>query len=233
MADGGIGGNSRKAIRSAAFQPNAKLRQWRGPALGLVGFHQAEERFANGLRNHGPFRGALLLLEDKEWLRKARVAALDLFLQDGHLRVLASEAQDRCTRNIGMMNVTGEQSAEICSVLARTAATTFVHQEFYAVDIAENSRSRHWRFTFGERNRPQVVALALSIQAHHFCDLAAIDLRCGKTQFFFKSLLQNGEVAVFAEDPRKHDPIGPRARQAVRSLVSEKCFLPPARNSRC
>jgi len=99
-------------------------------------------------------------------------------------------------------NVTGEQSAEICSVLSRTAATTFVHQEFYAVDIAENSRSRHWRFIFGDRDRAQLVALALSIQAHHFCDLAAIDLRCGKTQFFFKGLLQNGEVAVFAEDQR-------------------------------
>src|SRR5260370_1376684 len=99
-----------------------------------------------------------------------------------------------------MMNVTCEQSAETCSVLSPTAATTIVHQEFYAVDITENSRSRRRRFTFGERNRAQVVALALSIQAYHFCDLAAIDLRCGKTQFFFKCLLQNGEVAVFAED---------------------------------
>ena len=58
----------------------------------------------------------------------------------------------------------------------RAAAAAFVRQEFYAVDVAKYSSGNLWGFVFGERNAAKVVAPALSIQAHHFRNLAAIDL---------------------------------------------------------
>ena len=125
--------------------------------------------------------------------------------------MLASKAQNRRAGNVGMMNVTGEQSAEICSILARTSTTTFVHQKFYPIDITQNSGGRSWRIIFDERNQAQILALALSVEAHHFGNLAAIDLGSGKTQLFFKGLFQNGEIAVFTEDQWEYHPIISRA----------------------
>src|ERR1700682_5777666 len=200
------------------------------PALGFVDFDQAKKRLANRLRDHGRFGGALLLLENKKRLAEVCVAALDCFLQDGHLRMLASEAQNRSAGNVGMMNVAGQQPAQICRVLMRAAAAAFVHEKFYAVDVAKYSRGSRWGFVFGERNAAKVLALALSIQAHHFRHLAAIDLRSGKAQLFLKSLLQDGPVAGFAEHKGKRDTIVPRATLPTRSFVPKKCFFPPARD---
>src|ERR1700730_10660531 len=106
------------------------MRQGRGPAPGVVSVHQSEERLADRLRDHGRFGGALLLLENEQRLAEVCVAALYFFLQDGHLGVLASEAQNRGAGNVRVMNVTGQQRAQIGGVLARAAAAPFMYEEF-------------------------------------------------------------------------------------------------------
>jgi hypothetical protein len=46
----------------------------------------------------------------------------------------------------------------------------------------------------------QLGGFAFAIEANQVGDLAAINLRESEAEFFLEGLLQDGEVAVFAED---------------------------------
>src|SRR5215467_4622056 len=138
MTDGGIGGKAGKTVRAAALQSESKVREGSGLALGVVGFDETEKSLADGLGNHRGFGSALLLLEDEQRLAEMGVAALDMLEEDRDLRMLAAEAENGSTSDVRMVNITGKQAAEITGILARAAATAFMHQKLYSVHIAKD-----------------------------------------------------------------------------------------------
>ena len=62
-------------------------------------------------------------------------ALANLFAKNLDLRVLAAQAQHGRSRHIGMMNIAGDQSAEIVGIFPRSAATAFVQQKANAVHV--------------------------------------------------------------------------------------------------
>ena len=72
-------------------------------------------------------------------LSNLRIALANLFAKNRDLRVLAAQAQHRRSRHVGMMNVAGDQSAEIVGILPRSAAPAFVQQKADAVDVFEQA----------------------------------------------------------------------------------------------
>jgi hypothetical protein len=94
---------------------------------------------ADGLRHHRRFRAAALLLENVEWLIKLWIPLANLFAKDANLCVLAAQAEDRGSGDVGMVNVAGDQSAEIVGIFPRAAAAAFVQQEANAVNVREKA----------------------------------------------------------------------------------------------
>ncbi len=230
MADGGIGGNAGEAVGAAALEAEAQLRERRGRARGLVGFHETEEGVANGFREHVEFRAHLLLLEDEQRLGKIRIAALELFDQHGHLRVLAAETQDRGAGDVGMMNVAGEEAAEISGVFAGASAAALVHQELDAVEVTKNFGSGGKALAFGKLEILELVGFAVAIETDKFGHVAAINLRKRESEFFLEGLLEDREITVLAEDERDDEPVVAGANLSIRAVVAKKGALTPRRN---
>ncbi len=113
VADRGVGGEAGETVGTAAFEAEGELRQGRGLTDGFVCFDEPQKGFPDGFRKHGRFGSAFLLLEDEKRLAEMRIATLYLFEQIGDLRMLTAQAENGCAGYVGMMNVTGEQAAEI------------------------------------------------------------------------------------------------------------------------
>src|SRR5438552_1154437 len=118
------------------------MRKIGGSAAGFVGFDKAIKCLLDGFGEHGELRSAFLLLENDERLAEMQIAALDLFAKDVNLSVLAAEAEHGSSGNVGVMQISGDESAEIVRVLARPAATTLMKEKLDAVNIGENAGSR-------------------------------------------------------------------------------------------
>src|SRR5580698_7365421 len=101
--------------------------------------------------------------------------------------MLAAQAQHRCARHVGMMDVTGKQPTQRLRVLARAAATTRMRKEANAVKIREDTlRSR-----IGNHLRsPIPICLLLNQPAH----MLAIAVRSAVTKFLFKRLSHSIDV---------------------------------------
>jgi hypothetical protein len=140
VPNGGIRGDTGKTIRPPALESYAQMRKRRRRPHRFVGFHQAHKGVANRFREHGGFRAHFLLLENQQRLSKIGIAALDFFDQRRRLRVLATQAENRRAGNIGMMNVSGQQAAQVSGVFASGSAALLMCQKFDAVDVAENLR---------------------------------------------------------------------------------------------
>ena len=68
------------------------------------------------------------------------------------------------------------------------------------------------------------------MEASQLGDLAAIDLRSGEAELLFKGLLEDGKIAVFTENQRKHDPIISRTDLAIGTVVAGEAFASPGGN---
>jgi len=55
------------------------------------------------------------------------------------LRILASEAEDGGARDVGMVDIAGEQAAESLRILACAAAAALMGEKANAVDVGEDS----------------------------------------------------------------------------------------------
>ena len=53
------------------------------------------------------------------------------------LRMLASEAQDGGSRNIGMIDVSSNQTAKIVRIFSSSSAPAFMNEKFDAINIFE------------------------------------------------------------------------------------------------
>src|SRR5215469_13661357 len=149
MTDGGVGRNAGKTVGSSAFQAEAKMRKGRRLATGVLRLHKTEEGLTNGGGQHREFRARPLLLEPKNRFREVRIAPGDFLTKNGDLRMLAAEAQNRRAGNIGMMDVSRDEPAQVSRIFPRSAAAAFVHQELDPIEMLEHSRTHDcasWRF---------------------------------------------------------------------------------------
>src|SRR5579862_2615068 len=146
--------------------------------------------------------------------------------------MLAAQAQDRCTRNVWVVNVAGNEAAEIIGILARPATPAFVKQKANAVDVFKQPPSRgrngfRWKIL-----RRRLLCGSVAISFREVSDLLTIQLGHGEAQFFFESLLQNLDVLVFAKNQRNDEPVISRAHLPIGAAISEKCLILSARDIR-
>jgi hypothetical protein len=99
-----------------------------------------------------------LLLENDKSLVETGVATFDLLAKNVNLSVLAAEAEHGRSGNVRIVQISGDQPAEIVRVLARAAATAFMQKEPDAINVGEDAGRREvavflhslglWRFAF-------------------------------------------------------------------------------------
>src|SRR5436190_22364154 len=117
MPDRRISRDSREAVGASTLEPDAKIGERRGSTLSLVSFDQAKKSLANRLRHHRGFRAAALLLEHHQGLVELGIALTDVVAHERDLWMLAAQTQDSRPRNIGMMNVAGDQTAKVRGIV--------------------------------------------------------------------------------------------------------------------
>src|SRR6185437_1124805 len=125
-----------------------------------------------------------------------------------------------------MVNIAGNQSAQTARILARAAASALMREEFDAVNIFEELMASG-PASLLKVMRFDVFGFSSGIQPRQGRNLLAINGRRGESQFFFKRLLQNINVAVFAEHQGNNQPVISRANLSIRAVVSGKCSSPP------
>ena len=141
MPNSRICGKSGKTVGASALQSETQTRERRICPLALIGFHQTEKRVPNRLGQHGGFGATLLMLHDHQWLIKIRVTLAQLLLQNLDLCMLAAQTEYRCSRHVGMMEITRNEPAQILRILARSSAPAFMQKKSDAIQIPENSRT--------------------------------------------------------------------------------------------
>ena len=67
------------------------------------------------------------------------IALLQLFAKHGYLRVLASQTEHRRAGHIRVMDIARDERAQVVGILARPAASSFVHQKLDSVHVLEKS----------------------------------------------------------------------------------------------
>jgi hypothetical protein len=81
----------------------------------------------------------LLLLENDKRFVETGVTTLDLLAKNVNLSVLAAEAEHGRSGNIWIVQISGDQPAEIVRVLARAAAPSFMQKKLDPIDVGENA----------------------------------------------------------------------------------------------
>jgi hypothetical protein len=160
------------------------------------------------------------LIEDQHRLAQLGIESPQLVHQHACLRMLAAQAQHRCAGHVGMVDVTGKQTAQRLRVLARAAATALVGKKANAVEVLEDTLRARMR----SRLRPLVPIRLLLNEPPH---VLAITVRAAVTQFLFQRLSHPIDVAVLAEYERHHQPVIARAHLAIRAVIAQKAALSP------
>src|ERR1700744_2686851 len=146
-----------------------------------------------------------------------------LFHQYGWLRVLAAQAQHGGASNIGMMNVTGEQSAKGLGILTCAAAAPFVHQESHPVHIGKTLLGRAGsKIVF-----PRGFLLKLVDQLPY---LLAVKLWAAIAELFFEGIAQGFHIAVLAKNKRDDQPVIACSYLTVGTMVAIESARSPARD---
>ena len=214
------------------FKPRHKWERGAGVRLALLASTNPRNVFRMASESMAEFSAALLLLQDNHRLVEIRIALLDLVAQDSNLRVLATQAEDCSSRDVGMVDVSRNQPAQIVGVFTGAAAPAFMQQELDAVDVLKHAGALRLGAISGGAASPRGIQFAFPIELRQFGHLPAIDLRRRKTQLFFKGLLQNADVSVLTKDQRNHQPVVARAHLAIGPGIACERPLLPARNIR-
>src|SRR6266699_1254276 len=170
------------------------------------------------------------MLENKQRLVELGIALANLFAKNCDLRVLTAQAQYRCTGNVGVVNVTGDEGAEVVGVFARASTATFVKQEADAVDVLEQAAALGWSGIWGEGVKIDLFRLPFATQLGQFGDLAAVELGRSESEFLFEGLLQDVYVLVLAKNQRDDEPIVSCTHLTVRAAISLEGLILPVRN---
>jgi len=83
-----------------------------------------------------------------------RITLANLLPEDGDLGVLAVQAEDRSSSDVGMVDVARNESAKIVGIFASSSAPTFREEEFDTVDVFK--RSDRGRIGTGFRQTPNL-----------------------------------------------------------------------------
>src|SRR5947207_722447 len=121
--------------------------------------------------------------------------------------MLAAQTENCCPGDIGMIDVSRDQTAEIVRVFSGAAATAFMQQESDAVHILEELMGSLIFMSSSECLTADLIGSAFAIKLCQLCHLLTIKLWRGETQLLFERLLQVENVAVFAKDQRHDEPI--------------------------
>ena len=148
------------------------------------------------------------------------------------MRVLAAEAEDGGSRDVGMIDVPGQQAAKIVRIFARAAAAAFVRQEFDAVHIWKKPRRLRTASRVLKRSFRYVVKPAAAVEPSEVPDKLLIALRAREAEFLFESAFEHGEITILAKDQRKNDPVIASSDLAVGAEVAKKGPRLPARDIR-
>src|ERR1035438_456549 len=144
--------------------------------------------------------------------------------------MLATKTQDAGSGDVGMMEVARNQPTKILGIFSSSSTSALMREELDAIDILENPRlGGHSRVFF----RPVLLDLlqfALSVESDQFSNLLPVSLGPSKTQFLFKRLFQDFNIAVLAEDQGHHQPIISGADLTVRPVVTQKRAVAPPRD---
>jgi hypothetical protein len=166
------------------FKPMHNFAKEAGARCALLAATRPEKvcRIATG--NHSSFRAAALLLEDEQGLVKIGIALLNLRPQNSDLRVLAAQAEDCGSSGIGMVNVAGDQPAEILGVFPGFAAAALMKQESDSVEILEKAVTRAGIFLGEQGLGGDLLGRALPVRACQLSDLTVVTLGWRESQFF-------------------------------------------------
>jgi len=107
-----------------------------------VNFYQPFESFANGFRNQLFFALRLLLFINIQRLVETGVSFFEVIQEILYLQILASQAQNSYTSNIGMVCIGSEEFSQDRRILADPATSALVIQKFYSIDIFKNPSLR-------------------------------------------------------------------------------------------
>src|SRR5262249_59014742 len=105
----------------------------------FVGIDHARERLLDSLRNHGKLRPALLLFQHENRLAECGIPRQYLLAQKVGLGVLAPKTKDRCAGNVGIVNVSCQQSDQPAGILASAATAAFVRKKLDPIHVVKNS----------------------------------------------------------------------------------------------
>ena len=94
--------------------------------------------------------------------------------------VLTPQAKHGRSCNVGVMNVPGNQSAEIVSIFACTAATALMKQELDSIDIGEEAVGGGTALLWKRLCSLSRRLLSLLVAFRDFCHLAPINWRSRK-----------------------------------------------------
>ena len=139
--------------------------------------------------------------------------------------MLAAQAQNGRASNVWVVNVTGDEPAEIVGIFARSAASAVVQQKTNAVDIVEQPAALGECRFCGLSKGIDPFRLTFPIQFCQFANLAAVGLGCRESQFLFERLLQDLNVLVLTKNQRNDEPVVSCARLTVGAVISQESLL--------
>src|SRR5258706_11542365 len=153
-------------------------------------------------------------------------------LEDVLLCILTTQTQYRCTGDVGIMDISGEEGAQCFRVLPRAAASTLVGEKFYSINIPEHplfvqdACGLHGVRRYG-------LGLSVAVEVNKLADEILINIGFAKTECVFKSLLDHSNIPVFTKDERYHKPIVSNAYLAVGAMIAHESFVFPTGNVGC
>src|SRR5579864_360939 len=127
-----------------------------------------------------------------------------------------------------MVNVAGDQAAEIVGIFTRSATAALVKQKAHAINILKKPVARGRSRIGREGMSIEVFQLSFTIKFCQVGDLAAVELGRGETKLFFECLLQHLYISVLAKNQRDDEPIVSCAYLSVGAAISLEGLMLPS-----
>src|ERR1700693_4657007 len=129
--------------------------------------------------------------------------------------MLAAKTEDGGPGNVGMVEITRNQTAEIAGVFPSAATAGLMYQKLDAVDVLENPTPRLPARALFHPLPVDLFESAFLVKPHQVRDLLPVDLRGSEAELLFESLFQHLDVPVFTEHQRNHQPVVSGAHLSV------------------
>src|SRR5258705_98523 len=152
--------------------------------------------------------------------------------EDVLLRILTTQTQHRCSGDIWIVDISGQEGAKGFRVLPCAAASSLVRQKFYPVYILKH--------LFVAQDTPGLnsmgsngFGLSVAEEFNKLADKILIDIGFAKPERILKSLLDHGNIPVFTKDERYDKPIVGNPYLTIGPVKTHKSLVPPSADIRC